>query len=73
VRVVERALLREYRGLLDALLARLDEQMVDTIVEIAKLPDVIRGYEDVKLASVERYHERLAELLDVVERPTATA
>jgi indolepyruvate ferredoxin oxidoreductase len=33
-----------------------------TAVEIARLPDVIRGYENVKLVSVERYHARLAVL-----------
>jgi indolepyruvate ferredoxin oxidoreductase len=32
-------------------------------VEIAGLPELIRGYEDIKLAAVEVYRERLGELL----------
>ncbi|MGI5164286.1 DUF6537 domain-containing protein [Spirillospora sp. CA-253888] len=32
-------------------------------VEIAELPDMIRGYEDVKTANVARYRDRLGELL----------
>ena len=34
----------------------------DRAVEIAALPDVVRGYEDVKLANVEAYRARLREL-----------
>ena len=30
--------------------------------ELAALPDMVRGYEDVKLANVERYNARFAEL-----------
>ena len=36
---------------------------VDRAVEIAALPDMVRGYEDIKLANVARYRARLAELL----------
>jgi indolepyruvate ferredoxin oxidoreductase len=32
------------------------------VVELAELPDVIRGYEDIKLASVERFREQAAAL-----------
>ena len=32
-------------------------------VEIAGLPDIVRGYEDVKLAAVAAYRARMAELL----------
>jgi indolepyruvate ferredoxin oxidoreductase len=32
------------------------------VVELADLPDLVRGYEDVKLRSVADYRERLAEM-----------
>ncbi|MFI0482375.1 indolepyruvate ferredoxin oxidoreductase family protein [Actinomadura sp. 9N215] len=35
----------------------------DLAVQIAELPDMIRGYEDVKTANIVRYEERLRELL----------
>ncbi|MGH3281760.1 MAG: hypothetical protein ACRDNW_21840 [Trebonia sp.] len=31
-------------------------------VEVAALPDIIRGYEQIKLANVRVYHEKLADL-----------
>jgi indolepyruvate ferredoxin oxidoreductase len=62
VRVVERSLVREYLEILDVFAHRLDEHMFDIAVEMAELPDMVRGYEEVKLRNVERYHERLAEL-----------
>ncbi|GAA1874820.1 indolepyruvate ferredoxin oxidoreductase family protein [Pseudonocardia ailaonensis] len=62
VRRVERELLAEYRQVLDELVAGLTPDTHATAVEIAALPDLVRGYEEVKLASVERYRERLAAL-----------
>lgn len=59
VRRVERALVEEYRALVPTLTAAAD---VDLAVEIASLPDVVRGYEQIKLDAVARYRERLAEL-----------
>lgn len=60
VRRVERELVAEYRALVPQLLA-LDD--VDRAVEIAALPDMVRGYEQIKLDNVARYRARLAELL----------
>ena len=40
----------------------LDTVNYDRAVEVAALPDMVRGYEGVKLASVEAYHARLSEL-----------
>ena len=31
-------------------------------VQIAELPDAVRGYEDIKLRNVERYREQLTQL-----------
>ena len=33
-----------------------------TAVALAELPDMVRGYEHVKLANVERYREEMARL-----------
>ena len=62
VRRTERALITEYREVIDQLLAGLTNGNHDLAVQIAALPDQIRGYEDIKLATVRTYHEKLAEL-----------
>ena len=63
VRRVERALPGEYLALVDAALAQLSPQTLETVVEVARLPELVRGYEDLKLANVERFRARGAELL----------
>jgi hypothetical protein len=55
-------LVGEYRLLIEGLLATLTGDNHARCVEIASLPDLIRGYEEVKLASVERYRARVREL-----------
>jgi indolepyruvate ferredoxin oxidoreductase len=62
VRRTERALIAEYREVVEQLLAGLTEGNHDLAVQIAALPDMIRGYEEIKLANVRTYHEKLAEL-----------
>jgi indolepyruvate ferredoxin oxidoreductase len=62
VRKVERRLLAEYIEIVNCLAAELDQNNYDRAVEIAGLPDMVRGYEDIKLASVEAYRARLREL-----------
>lgn len=64
IRRTERALIVEYRELIDALLAGLAAGRVATeqfpaAVALADLPDMVRGYEGVKMANVERYHAEL--------------
>ncbi|MBJ7519903.1 MAG: indolepyruvate ferredoxin oxidoreductase family protein [Solirubrobacteraceae bacterium] len=63
VRRVERALPSEYRDLVDAALAQLRFDTAPWVTEIAELPDLIRGYEDIKLRNVELFRERAAALL----------
>ncbi|WP_165969535.1 indolepyruvate ferredoxin oxidoreductase family protein [Nonomuraea terrae] len=58
VRRVERALVGEYRALVRAALDRLTPYTAATVEEIAGLPDVIRGYEDIKLARVAEFRDR---------------
>jgi len=66
VRRVERALPREYRGLVERGLAFLaaDSEAYGTVVALCELPDVIRGYEDIKLRNVEAFRGRAQGLLD---------
>ena len=59
---MERALLAEYTAIVSQLAAELDAASYDRAVEIASLSDLVRGYEDIKLANVGLYHARLDEL-----------
>ncbi|MET9992830.1 indolepyruvate ferredoxin oxidoreductase family protein [Streptomyces mutabilis] len=61
VRRVERALITEYRETIERLLPELDVTTVEGAVELAALPDLVRGYEDVKLSKVAVYRDRLRE------------
>lgn len=63
VRNVERALVTEYVEAIDRVVAVLDSRNHPVAVELAGLPDQVRGYEEIKLANVERYRTRLGELL----------
>ena len=62
VRRVERALVGEYRRLVDGALEHLTPATAGQVAAIAALPDLVRGYEDIKLASVERFREQGAAL-----------
>jgi len=62
VRRVERALPGEYMALVDAALARLSPATLELALEVASLPEFVRGYEEIKLAGVERFRARGAEL-----------
>jgi len=63
VRRVERALPGEYRGLVDRALAGLSRATYERAVSVAKLPDLVRGYEDIKLRNVEKFREEARRLL----------
>jgi indolepyruvate ferredoxin oxidoreductase len=41
---------------------RLSPANAELAVQLASLPDVVRGYEDVKLRNVDAYHQSLADL-----------
>jgi indolepyruvate ferredoxin oxidoreductase len=62
VRRTERALVGEYLGHVDAALAVLRPETEDLVVELCSLPDLVRGYEHIKLAGVGRFRARAAEL-----------
>ena len=61
VRRTERALPAEYRDAVTAALPRLSPDTLPALVALAELPDLVRGYEDIKLANVARFRTALAE------------
>jgi indolepyruvate ferredoxin oxidoreductase len=63
VRRVERALVGEYRALVERTLADLSPAIHDRAVAVARLPDLVRGYEGIKLRSVTRFREEARRLL----------
>jgi indolepyruvate ferredoxin oxidoreductase len=64
VRRVERALIGEYRGLIERALGGLGPATYERAVQVAELPDMIRGYEQIKLRGVERFRAAARELLE---------
>ncbi|WRL62283.1 DUF6537 domain-containing protein [Blastococcus brunescens] len=65
----ERALIEWYRELLQETTQQLRPSTMDTAVAIAELPDMIRGYEDVKRANAARALQRAEELQEGLRRP----
>ncbi|MGH7299212.1 MAG: indolepyruvate ferredoxin oxidoreductase family protein, partial [Candidatus Rokuibacteriota bacterium] len=63
VRRVERALIGEYRQLIETALVRLSPVTHGAAVALAELPDEIRGYEHVKLENVARFREKATQLI----------
>jgi indolepyruvate ferredoxin oxidoreductase len=62
-RKMERALIGDYRVMIEGLLLALDAENHATAVELAALPEQIRGFGHVKEKAVEAYRARRAELL----------
>lgn len=65
VRRAERALRDEYWALVEALIQRVrtgGEEGYRTAVEAAEAAHLVRGYEQVRMRGVERFHQRLDEL-----------
>jgi indolepyruvate ferredoxin oxidoreductase len=60
VRRTERRLPHEYCAAMDQVLEHLDAASLDGAVAIAHLPDLVRGYEDIKLRRVAEFRARLA-------------
>jgi indolepyruvate ferredoxin oxidoreductase len=62
VRRVERELIGEYRALVDKALVDLSETGYERAVTLARLPDLIRGYEGIKLGNVKRFRDAVRAL-----------
>lgn len=63
VRVIERDMIPEYIEAVERLGRSLDKVGIEAAVEIASLPDQVRGYEDLKLRRARAYRAELAERL----------
>ncbi|WP_073365818.1 indolepyruvate ferredoxin oxidoreductase family protein [Rhodococcus jostii] len=61
LRRLERELIREYTATIRRVTSGLAEDNLELAMEIAELPDGIRGYESIKMQNVALYQERLAE------------
>jgi indolepyruvate ferredoxin oxidoreductase len=68
-RTEERALIAWYQTLVDEVLAELKPSNHAVAVELAELPDLIRGYEQVKHAGAEAAKEKGTGLLEQLRRP----
>lgn len=69
VRRLERQLISEYRALIEQALTQLPNGGYERAVELANLPDLIRGYEHIKLANVEKFR---AEISRIANAPITT-
>jgi indolepyruvate ferredoxin oxidoreductase len=69
VRRIERALIDEYRGLVAKAIDGLVPATAAVVLQIVQLPDMVRGYEEIKLANVERMRARAQELLAQLDAP----
>jgi indolepyruvate ferredoxin oxidoreductase len=70
-RKMERALIVEYREMVEALLAGLNADNVANAVELAGLPEQIRGFGHVKEAAVAKFRAEKARLLAVGKQQRA--
>jgi indolepyruvate ferredoxin oxidoreductase len=71
IRRLERALIDEYRVLVATALDELVPDTAAVVLEIVQLPDMVRGYEHIKVANVERMRGRADELLAQLTAPRA--
>jgi indolepyruvate ferredoxin oxidoreductase len=62
VRRVERQLPGEYRSLVEKALVGLSPESHERAVKLAGLPDLIRGYEEIKLRNVQRFRDEVRAL-----------
>jgi indolepyruvate ferredoxin oxidoreductase len=70
-RRMERALIGEYRAMIDKLLPALSAENYATAVELASLPEQIRGFGHVKEKAVAGFRAKQAELLAASQRKEA--
>jgi indolepyruvate ferredoxin oxidoreductase len=63
VRRVERELIEEYEGIVAETITLLTPDTHDTAAELLELPDLVRGYEEIKLRNVVLYRKRADAIL----------
>src|SRR5262249_10727355 len=62
VRCVERQLPGEYRALVEKALVGPSPESYEPAVKVATLPDLIRGYEEIKLRNIQRFRDEVRAL-----------
>jgi indolepyruvate ferredoxin oxidoreductase len=62
VRRVERRLVSEYKALVEKVLVGLSPESYERATKLAGLPDMIRGYEEIKLRNVQRFRDEVRAL-----------
>ncbi len=62
LRKAERALVAHYRTMVLTAASRLTTEHYETATQAAAAPDLVRGYESVKIGNIARYQDRLREL-----------
>jgi indolepyruvate ferredoxin oxidoreductase len=67
VRRVERQLVDEYESLVDRIAADVQSGSHRAAIDLADAPQLVRGYEGIKLANVDRYRPRLIQLTKAFE------
>ncbi len=70
MRRIERSLIDEYGVALDQILSTLTVDNHSAAIALAQLPDVVRGYEDLKLRRVEEFRQALAAALGALAPST---
>ncbi|MEW6472811.1 MAG: indolepyruvate ferredoxin oxidoreductase family protein [Actinomycetota bacterium] len=71
LRRLERHLPAEYAGAIRALFRQLDSTTLPSAVDIARLPDMVRGYEHVKLNAIASYRRELTARVSDYEQNAA--
>jgi indolepyruvate ferredoxin oxidoreductase len=72
-RRAERRLITDYEAVIEEIMARLDQDNHALAIEIASLPERIRGYGHIKQAAIIEAGQREAELLNSFRHPKPTA
>jgi indolepyruvate ferredoxin oxidoreductase len=69
VRRLERALIDEYKLAVGSAVDGLRPSTAATVMQVVQLPDIVRGYEQIKIANVERMRTRAHELAEQLQAP----
>jgi indolepyruvate ferredoxin oxidoreductase len=62
-RKMERELITEYEAMIDKVLTKLSADNFDWAVEVAELPDIVRGYEGIKEDNIAEFRSKAQQLL----------
>ncbi|AQT79368.1 2-oxoacid ferredoxin oxidoreductase [Mycolicibacterium litorale] len=73
VRRAERQLIEDYTEAMSTAMTALSPETFEAVRELASLPDLVRGYESIKLASLEKYRSRRAEIVHQLAHPPSPA